>query len=233
MKALVYFAIFLSFGSFAAAQLRWEQKEIEFRPAVTDTEIKTEFRFTNAGREPVTIESVTPGCGCTTATPDKATYQPGEKGRIAATFTIGQRTGEQHKPIRVKLHGDSAVTTLMIVAHLPELMKISPQFVFWAAGEAPRPKTIDLTILPDAHLQVTRVLTTDPKIKATLETVEGGRTYKVLVTPDDTTEPATAVLSIDTTMLPNVQKIFTAWAQVKPSASSNPPFKSATNTKAD
>jgi hypothetical protein len=52
-------------------------------------------------------------------------------------------------------------------------------------------------------------------MKAALETVEEGKLYKVLLTPEQTTTPFMAVVSIETTISPDVHKFFQAYAQVK------------------
>src|SRR5215211_1822288 len=94
------FALLLVSTGVHGADLRWEHAVLEFHPTATDAEVKGEFRCENVGKKPITIRSVTPECGCTTALLDKATIQPGEKSVIEATFTIGQRKGRQEKHIR-------------------------------------------------------------------------------------------------------------------------------------
>ena len=220
MKTVSILAALYWFQSLAFGGLQWEKKEIEFNPLVTDKEVKADFNFTNAGREPVTIVAVEPGCGCTTAVLEKRTYRPGEKGHIAATFTIGQRTGLQNKPIRVTVRGEKEETVLTMITHIPELMKVSPQLVFWQTGEAPEAKTIELTAMRDAPLRVTKVTSTDPKMKAAIETVQEGKSYKVVVTPAETAAPVSATLTIETELAPNVYQYFTAYAHVKQAKSS-------------
>jgi hypothetical protein len=60
-----------------------------------------EFAFENAGKSDLTISDVKPSCGCTTATPEKATYKPGEKGVIPVTFDSGRFSGVFSKTITV------------------------------------------------------------------------------------------------------------------------------------
>ena len=63
MKTLSLLLASLVMQSLACADLQWERKELEFSPAVTDTSVKAEFKFTNKGRNAVTIASVKSGCG--------------------------------------------------------------------------------------------------------------------------------------------------------------------------
>lgn len=60
-----------------------------------------EFEFKNTGKSDLTISDVKPSCGCTTATPEKATYKPGESGKIPVTFDSGRFSGEFSKTITV------------------------------------------------------------------------------------------------------------------------------------
>lgn len=219
MKTFVFTLAFVVIKCFACADIAWEQKSLEFHPSVTDTEVRGEFRFTNTGAEPVTIASVEPACGCTTAVLEKTIYQAGEKGRITAVFTFGQRTGLQDKPIKVSIVGQKEATTLSIITHIPEIVKVSPQFVFWQTGDAAQSKTIELTVVRDAPIRVNKVTSSDPSVKVALETVREGKTYKLVVTPAQTTMPVSSLLSIETEIAPNVHQFFTAYAHVKPASS--------------
>jgi hypothetical protein len=60
-----------------------------------------EFEFKNTGKTDLTISDVKPSCGCTTATPEKSTYKPGESGKIPVTFDSGRFSGEFSKTITV------------------------------------------------------------------------------------------------------------------------------------
>lgn len=222
MKIPPCFLVSLLFPGLAWADLQWEKKDLEFSPAATDTSVKAEFNFTNTGRDAVTIASVEPGCGCTTAVLDKTTYRPGEKGRITSVFTFGQRSGLQNKPLRVFIKGQEQPTVLSIITHLPELVKVSPQLVFWRTGDAPGAKTIELTVMRAAPIRVTKVTSSDPSVKVALETVQEGRSYKVVVTPEQTATPVSALLSIDTEVEPSVHQLFSAYAHIKMSESSRP-----------
>jgi hypothetical protein len=223
MKALTFCLALLLYQSNVRADLLWERKELEFTPSGTDTSVTAEFSFTNTGPNAVTLASVKPDCGCTTAALDKMTYQPGEKGRITAVFTFGQRTGLQKKLIHVSLtEGQDRETTLSIIAHIPETVKITPQFVFWQVGETPGPKTIEFKVLRDAPLPVTKVTSSDSSIKVALETVQEGRAYKIVVTPVQTKTLARASLIVETEDAPHGRQFFTAYAHIKPSDSQRP-----------
>ena len=215
MKILPSFAAFFSLASLVHAGLQWENKRLEFHPSATDTEVKAEFTFTNTGSEPVTIDAVKSGCDCTTVSLEKKTCQPAEKGRIRATFTIGQRTGIQDKPIQVTIQGEKEPVLLSMVTHIPELMKITPSLVFWKAGENPQPKTLELTVSPGTTMRIAKVTSSDPRMTAAIETVEEGKKYKVVVTPQQTATPLAAILWMESDSPPEAPRKFTAFAQIR------------------
>ena len=223
MKALRFLAVLLLTPCLAHAELRWKEKRLEFHPASSDTEVKAEFNFSNAGQTAVTIDSIKPGCDCTTAALDKKTYQPGEKGRITATFIIGERRGLQDKPIRVTIQGEKEPTVLSMVTHIPDLVKLSPSFVFWRIGEESQAKAIEVTLPPESKMRVTKVTSSDPKMTAKVETVQEGAAYKIVVTPSDTSAPVAAILWIECASPSGVPKSFTAYAHIKRAANASQP----------
>jgi len=197
----------------AQSALRWDKKIIELQPGPSEKTAKGEFTFTNVGKQPVTIDSVKPSCGCTTAGLEKKMYQPGETGHLTTVFTIGSHKGDQAKSIRVNVRGENPATVLTLVTHIGESVKLEPSLVFWRAGETPRAKTI-LVKLPGGT-RLTRVASNDPKFTATLEPVGEKSEYKITVTPEGTAQKATAVLNIQGMTRANEPRTFQAYAQVK------------------
>ena len=197
----------------AQSALRWDKKIIELQPGPSEKTAKGEFLFTNISKQPVVIDSVKPSCGCTTAGLEKKTFQPGETGHLTAVFTVGSRKGDQSKSIRVNVRGEKPATTLTLVTHIGEPVRLEPSLVFWRAGEAPRAKTISVKL--PAGTRLTRVASSDPKFAATLEPVGEKSEYKITVTPEGTAQKATAVLNIQGTTRANEPRTFQAYAQIK------------------
>lgn len=218
----LWIAMLVVLRSLAFAELRWDKDELAFHPAPTDSTVTAEFAFTTTGRESVTIESVQASCACITAKADRKTYRPGEKGLVTAVFDLGQRTGVQDKKIAVKIEGESEPVTLRMVVHIPELAKLTPQLVFWESGEALSAKVINLTLKPDASLRIIRIACPDPRFAARLDTIEAGRAYQVVITPTQTTTPATAVVTIEGVVGSEKRRFFQAYAQVRSAAPRKP-----------
>lgn len=198
-----------------ASALRWDRKTVETETGSAEKTARAEFVFTNVSKQPVVIDSVKPGCGCTTAALDKKTYEPGEKGHITAVFTPGSRQGVQVKAIKVTVKGEPDPAVLTMVTRVGDTVQIDPPLVLWRLGEPFEPKTIQVKVPSSSGLRLTRVQSGNPQIAAKLSTLKEGSEYQITVTPGDIRERAVVVLKIQGLTRSNEPKEFQAYAQVK------------------
>ncbi len=211
-----YFILICFFCPCAWAQLAWEKRDLDFHAAPSDTNVVARFVFENAGQYPVVLRSVQSTCGCTAVAQDKKRYEPGEKGEIIANFGFGQRVGLQKRNIIVQTddRAESKVT-LSFRVRIPQLLKITPAFVYWLTGDPPEPKTIQLQVGPDAPLRIRGVHSNSTALPAQLRAVKEGVEYVISVTPADTGKPAIAVLRIETDFPMEKPRVFLADAMCK------------------
>src|SRR6185437_4135995 len=66
--------------------LKWKTVSIDMGKLPQGTPATVTFEFTNAGKIPIVIKSVQPGCGCTTAGYTKEPVAPGKTGFVKATY---------------------------------------------------------------------------------------------------------------------------------------------------
>jgi hypothetical protein len=182
------------------AALAWERTELDSRPGAGDERVVSEFRFTNSGAAPVTIVSVRPSCSCTTARLEKTVYQPGESGVIAATFTIGDRAGEQRKTIVVRTDDAQHPTdTLLMLVHLPPQLEITPRVLAWGPGQPREPRAVDIILPEGLRTSVDGASIVSAKggaFACELVTVEEGRRWRLQITPPSRDEAASATIAI-------------------------------------
>jgi len=191
----VILSIFLS--ATTRAELKWEQTQLELHPAVGDKEAIGHFKYQNTGDKPVRFKSVRSSCGCTAAQSQKEEVPPGEKGEITATFKIGDRTGTQVKTVTVETDDPAqAVTVLTLKAVLPEMLEITPSFVYWQGGEAPKPKTIVVRPGKDFPVKQLKVTSSNPEFSTKVERENGTDEFKIDIEPKQTTRPAATTLTI-------------------------------------
>jgi hypothetical protein len=82
--------------------VRWIDSAKNFGNINEGQKLAISFKFKNTGVNPLIIESVKPGCGCTVADFPKEPIAPGAENEITGEFDSHDREGLQHKVITVK-----------------------------------------------------------------------------------------------------------------------------------
>jgi hypothetical protein len=159
----------------------------------------------------VKFKSVRTSCGCTAAQTQKEEVPAGEKGEVTATFNIGERTGTQVKTVTVETDDPANVTTVLTLkAVIPQQLEITPTFVFWGQGEAPKPKTIVVRAAKDFPVKHLKVTSSSPDFRAKVEETGNGQ-FKIDVQPQETNRLIASTLTIQPE---DSQKIFYATARI-------------------
>jgi hypothetical protein len=108
MKAitLTFFALFMSFASFAqevavspAPKIEFEKKLFDFGVISQGDTIFHTFTFKNNGTAPLSILSAVGSCGCTVASYSKTAVAPGENGKVDVKFNSAGKLGGQNKTV--------------------------------------------------------------------------------------------------------------------------------------
>lgn len=81
--------------------IKFDKSNHDFGTIEKGSKVVTKFEFTNSGDSVLKIEDVKTSCGCTTATPEKREYLPGEKGVIPVTFDSSRFSHKITKTITV------------------------------------------------------------------------------------------------------------------------------------
>ncbi len=195
----------------AHAELKWDQTMVELHPATADKQAIGHFKYQNTGGKPVRFKSVRTSCGCTAAQSQKEEVPPGEKGEITATFNIGERTGTQVKTVTVETDDpEHATTVLTLKAVIPQQLEITPTFVFWGQGEAPKPKTIVVRAAKEFPVKHLKVTSSSPDFQTKVEENGNGQ-FKIDIEPKDTSRQIASTLTIQPE---DSKKIFYATARI-------------------
>lgn len=215
MRLLLLILVLAASACTARAELVWEKTEQSFTTVAGQVMVKAAYPFKNNGTEPVTLTGLTTSCGCTTATPSKLTYAPGESGTINAVFSIGSRTGLQKKTIRVETN-DRKTRELLLTVEIPELLHIEPAFVLWTGGEPAAEKIVMLTVKADPPFKITGLKGVPEKIKASLEPLPDGVGYRLHLQPKDTASPTEGWIELETNFPAEKGVRFRIYVGVKP-----------------
>ncbi|QNN21538.1 DUF1573 domain-containing protein [Planctomycetales bacterium ZRK34] len=197
----------------AWGQLRWGRREVRIEARPVDESASAVFEFVNEGKTPITISRVTTSCGCITTKLDQQRYEPGEHGRIEASFEFGRYTGAQLKTIRV--FSDDPVQPemhLTMRVMVPKVLEIEPFSVFWRREESPAPKTIHITTVIGDPVDITSVDAGDGPFEVELKKLEPGRVYELIVTPRQTGIMTRARFTLHTNYPASSPRQFTAYA---------------------
>jgi hypothetical protein len=195
----------------ARADLKFDKNEIELHPKPDDKQAVGHFTYQNTGKQPVHFKSVKASCGCTAAQTQKDEVKPGEKGEVTATFNIGDRTGTQVKTVTVETDDPANPhTVLTLRTIIPQLLEISPTFVFWKQGEKPEPKAITVKVGKEFTVNHIKVTSSAPDYQTKVEETAKGE-FKIDVQPKDTNSVNGTTLTIQPEDSP---KVFYATARV-------------------
>ena len=224
----------------ARAELKWEQSTIDLHPSVSDKTAVAHFKYQNTGTTPVHFKSVKASCGCTTTQTQKEVVNPGEKGEIIATFTIGDRTGQQIKTVTVQTDDPNpaqATSILTLKATIPQSLDIKPAFVYWQSGEELKPKKISIKATKDFPAKNITVKSNSQNFESKVEPGSASGEWTIEVTPKDTSHPFGTALLVQTDYPKEAPKSFYVNLQVtnppgappvlKPNAPNAPAVKAA------
>jgi len=213
--------LLLALGFSARAALIWENPEVELHPTLSDKTAVAHFKYKNAGKKPISITDAHTSCGCTVAAPPKDPIAPGGTGEIVATFTIGDRVGEQTKTIQVKTdEPKTEPKVLKLKATIPRLLEYKPAILYWRQDEARAPKTIEVTV-GDSPITKLDVICSDPSIKIETMPVPNEKAFRITVTPDAVNRPVNAGLKIQPDFPKDPPKTFFANVRVDVAGAAN------------
>ena len=199
------------------AELAWEKPKQEVYPQADQLSITAHFAFIVKGASPITITGIKTSCGCTTATIARRTYLPGESGSIDVTYNIGDAMGIQTKIVAITTNESvKQPYTLFLYAHLPEPIKFSSRYLLWNLGAPCTPQFIKINAPAAKPVKVLSVASNSVDISASLQMLQEGRAYTIVVIPTTTKEEARGALTIETN-LPHDggNRTFYAYADVR------------------
>jgi hypothetical protein len=218
MKIRTAFAVVtlvFTLAGFSRAALVWETTEADLHPSLADKTAVAHFKYKNTGDKPVKITSVHPSCGCTTAALAKDVVQPNEGGEVVATFNIGDRSGVQTKTISVMTDEENGQTTILkLKATIPQLLQVTPIFIYWSAGDELKPKTITVEVGAEFPVTKLTVTSTDKSIATEVASGPKEKTFRIIVTPTESGRPINAALKIEPDFPKDAPKSFYANVRV-------------------
>jgi hypothetical protein len=198
--------------------LVWENQSVDLRAKPHELQMTGVFRFRNTGTFPVTITTLQPSCGCTTAELTKRTYLPTETGEIRAVYKLNGVTGEQRKYITVTTDDPTAETVqLNLHINVPELLTCTPRMLLWRMGGTVDEKSAIISAPADLKITGIEIKTIVPEKEAVVRIEHDSHrgTFQLFVHPLSSLSVSQTVISCIANFADGTTRPFSVFALVR------------------
>lgn len=208
--------------------VKFEATVCDFGTIEAGQVVTNEFRFSNPGSEPLVIKDVKASCGCTVPADWSRTVEPGETGRIPFIFRSASFSGPVQKTITVLSNDPEAPkTALQVTGKVWKAIEVIPAFALFNFGpdhQGPETKVLKISSHLEQPVEISEVVLTNDSFAASVETVQAGKEYKLIVTAlplvGKTSSSASIIVKTSYGKVPELKA--TAYASVRPAVSIQP-----------
>lgn len=209
--------------------VRFEATVCDFGTIEAGQVVTNEFRFSNPGSEPLVIKDVKASCGCTVPADWTRTVGPGQTGRIPFIFRSASFSGPVQKTITVVSNDPNAPkTSLQVKGKVWKAIEVTPAFAMFSFGpdhQGPETKVLKISSHLEQPVEISEVVLTNDCFTASVETVQAGKEYKLIVTAlplvGKTSSSASIIVKTSYGKVPELKA--TAYASVRPAVTIQPP----------
>lgn len=190
--------------------IKFDTPTYDFGRVRSGQEVTHDFWFTNTGTGPVEILKVRPSCGCTTAGQHDKIVQPSQTGKIPMRLNPGNASGPIHKTVMVNTNvpGEGATITLHIQGEVWHPIQATPTSASFGrltsemASSASMERKLTIVNNTEDKVTVSEAKSSNPSFKATVNTLEEGKKYELVVTvvPPLASGPVTGNIELTTTL---------------------------------
>ena len=175
------------------------------------------FRFKNSGSSIVTIESILPGCECTTAELAKQHYAPDESGEIKVVFNFEGRVGWQEKLIRVTTDDPANKSIpLTLRVNITEPLTCSAHLLRWTVGEDFSEKSVTMESTTSLKITAIAAKPASPKdVTARVEPADIEGKFRLVLHPISATKVINVTVACVATFSDGTTYPFTVYALVR------------------
>jgi Protein of unknown function (DUF1573) len=196
------------------AALEWKTTEVQATAQPGQVALTVTFPFRNTGDHPVRILSLDPSCSCMSAVPNQAVCAPGESGEISVELALTGYAGRLRRAVTVTTDAvDGKFAELTLTVEIPELVAITPRFLFWRVGAAPEEKAVEIVITDPKTTKLDGTECANPHFQAQLSPGPSGA-FRLAVKPADTRQPDEAMIHLKVVVSGREQE-FVVYAAVK------------------
>ncbi len=206
--------IFLAGIAACPAALEWKTTDLQLTAQPGQQALSVTFPFRNAGDRPVRIISLDPSCRCVSAAPDKAVCAAGESGEIRVELALTGYSGRVRRSVTVTTDAaDGKFAELTLTVEIPELVAITPRFLYWRVGAVPEVKVVEVVVTDPKTTTLSQVECANPRFQAQLSPGRSGA-FRLTVQPADTRQPDEAMVLLNVLVGGRAQE-FVIYAAIK------------------
>jgi hypothetical protein len=167
VSAVIFYAACAA--SFGAPRILFQSTNVDLGYQLKYGYLRGNFTFTNTGDSVLTIGSVEPDCGCTTATARPAVIEPGQTGLISFKLHLVEIDGKSEKKIAIISNDpNSSKVSLSIVVNTAPMFNCLPEE--GNIGDlCPGSRTNIVVVVrrdDSKRVNITRVVSTDKNVDA-------------------------------------------------------------------
>lgn len=190
--------------------------------------VTADFEFTNRSSKTVKVARYDAACSCMAVgiKDGKLEFAPGESGLLRADFEMGNFSGTVDKTVSLWLDDDppdKPSVTLTVRIHIPVLVTLEPKTVKWDVGGDAKPQTIRITMNHGEPIRVKGVTSSSQAFRFDLKTIEDGKLYELVVTPEDISAPGLAIMRIETDCAIERHRLQQAFAVIRKALNTTKP----------
>lgn len=170
------------------SSLQWEKQKLELDSPLGQSIVRTSYRFTNTGKEPVSLVELLPSCGCVSTEVSKLTFAPGETSELKVTLDLAMddAAGTQERYIMVTTSDVKTPSVLRLLVHVPTPVEFSTNTVNWKIGDKPTAKEVVVNVAPGVEQMKLSTEFQSSDFAVEIKPDASGRTYRVSITPTST-----------------------------------------------
>jgi len=160
-------------------KIHFDQPDYDFGEVEAGDEIEHTFVFENTGDDPLSIEEVLTGCGCTGALVTESEVPPGGTGEVKATFHTKGFQGVVKKGLTVECNDpENSLARLTIGGNVVSEVTVEPRYLDWGVirpGDSPRPKKLSIRFLKGRGLRLEKIQSESPVVVLTKKSEDENR----------------------------------------------------------
>lgn len=211
-------------ASNAGPKIAFQSPVQDFGRVSAGQELVHTFYFTNAGTSPLTLSSVQPSCGCTTAGEWSREVAPGATGKIPVKFSTANFNGPVVKTVNVASNDkQQPVVHLQLRAAIWKPIDATPTYAILniLPDSTGTTATVWITNNLDFPVGVWDARVSNPGLSVELKTNVNGKAYEAIVSTVPPLKPGNmqGMITFRTSATNSPELRVNAWANVQPPVS--------------